>query len=112
MDGITFLTAHVDLSTYILLFMSQNQYCCCHLADMLSLSYHIPSHCIFSPQCLVAEGGLDWALLMVLDDAYLVLFTPFHSFPFTFFFCFCCGSCHATGDPFGCVVLVWPTSRY
>jgi len=36
----------------------------------------------------VAEGDLDWALLIVLDDAYFVLFTPFHSFPFAFFLVF------------------------
>src|SRR5882724_5517165 len=86
-------------------YMSWNQYCCCHLANMPSLLYHIPSCHKFSLQCLVAEGGLDWVLLMVLDDAYFILFTTFHSFPFTFF-CFCCGSCHATSGPFGCRVLV------
>jgi hypothetical protein len=113
MDGVTFHTTCINFSTYNILFTSQNRYCCCHLADMPLILYCIPSHCKFSLQCLVAEGGLVWALLMVFDDAYFVLFTTFHSFPFAFFFLvFCCVSCHASGGPFGCGVLVLLTSCY
>ena len=52
---------------------------------------------------LVAEGGLDWVLLLVFDVAYLILPIPFlvisfiHSF---FYLCIRCGSCHTTGGSF------------
>ena len=49
--------------------------------------------------------------LGIINGAYFILFITVLSFPFTFF-CFCCGSCHATGGPFGCGVLVWLTSCY
>ena len=80
------------------LFTSRRQYCCCHLADMRSLSYCIVVHRICSFQCLVAEEGLDWALLVVFDVAYLVLPTPFYVVSF-FYLHIWCGSCHATGVP-------------
>jgi hypothetical protein len=89
---------------------------CSHRA----LTSSLPPDCkYFSLQVHVVEKSGTWfgPLSLMLGSASVILVVSVFLILFIAAFCLSpfityCGSCHATGGPLGCGVLVWPTSRY